>query len=168
LLTPVSRGAVALGKWLAASALGLCGALVTVVVAAAILRAAPGMTRAPGLWEIAAALAVTLPLAFFAGGLQLLVALSSKSFKEAQTYLSLLLFLPMGIGLLSDLYPLPARPWMAAVPLLGQQHLLTESLAGSPGAAAIVTAGAAAILGGLACVYGAARLLASEKIVLGA
>ena len=48
-----------------------------------------------GVPEIVAILIVALPLAFLASGLQLWIATSARNFREGQSYLSLLLFVPM-------------------------------------------------------------------------
>ena len=64
-------------------------------------------------------LALLLPLALLAPALQMLLALFARSFKEAQTQLSLLLLLPMIPGLMLSFQSFEPKPWMGAVPILG-------------------------------------------------
>ena len=75
-------------------------------------------------------LLTTLPLALFAGAVQLTVATFARSFKEAQTYLSLTLFLPMVPGLVVAFNPVNPTLWMYATPVLAQQLLLADLLRG--------------------------------------
>ena len=66
-----------------------------------------------------------LPLAAFAGALQLLISTYCRTVKEAQTYLSLLVFLPMGVAMfMVVLAPQPAN-WIYFIPIAGQQALLS-------------------------------------------
>jgi sodium transport system permease protein len=62
-----------------------------------------------------------LPLAVLLATLQTLVSAYAKSYREAQTYLSILMLLPVIPSLLLAVLPVQAKPWMYAVPLLGQQ-----------------------------------------------
>ncbi len=121
-----------------------------------------------GTVEVVAILAGTVPLAFLAAGVQLLVSTFARSFKEAQTYVSLLIFIPMIPGFIASVSSLPTEPWMAAVPSLGQQILLTQVLGGEhPGVAPFLVAGGASMLLGLLCVVLTGRLFQHERIVFG-
>jgi sodium transport system permease protein len=134
LLTAAPRGALVLGKWMAGLTFGVMGVIVTVV-----------LTLIPVLWldlerlglrivltPVVGALIVLhlLPLAALASAAQLLVGSFTRSFKEAQTYLSLTLFLPMIPGMWMSIDPIPAAPWMMAVPALAQQMLITRAISG--------------------------------------
>jgi sodium transport system permease protein len=172
LLCPVSTQAMALGKGLAAAVFGLLAIALTLGVALAVLGAWPaaGIGRSPVLApaQVPLLLAVLAPLAPLAGALQMLVATACRSFKEAQTYLSLLLLAPMLPGFVLAFYALEPPPALAAVPVLGQQVLLDLAMRGRPVAATLLEAAAVtAILAAGACVYATGRLLRSERIVLG-
>jgi len=118
--------------------------------------------------QVAAIVAGTVPLAFLSSGVQLLVSTFARSFKEAQTYVSLLIFVPMVPGMLASVGSLPSDPWMAAVPALAQQMLLTQVLGGeTPGFGLFLLAGASSLLLGLLCVATTARLFRHERIVFG-
>ena len=75
---------------------------------------------------------MTLPLAPLAAALQLLISSAATSIKEAQTWLSMTLFIPMIPGLIMSIRPVNPEPWMAAVPVLGQQVLSGAALRGEP------------------------------------
>ena len=62
--------------------------------------------------------------ALLAAALQITVATFARSFKEAQTYMSVMIFLPMLPGLLFTIQPIKTAGWMMLVPVLGQQGLV--------------------------------------------
>jgi sodium transport system permease protein len=64
--------------------------------------------------------------------------------------------------------PIDPKPWMYAVPALGQQLLLQSAIGGQAGGVGeFVLAGASAVALSLLAVWAAARLLGSERIVFG-
>ncbi|MEY3211179.1 MAG: hypothetical protein RIT28_1660 [Pseudomonadota bacterium] len=134
LLTAAPRGALVLGKWMAGLTFGFAGVIATVVLTMVPLawldleRAGIRLLITPG--AVMTILAHLLPLAAFASAAQLLLASLTRSFKEAQTYLSLTMFVPMIPGMWMSIDPVPAAPWMMAVPALAQQMLLTRAISG--------------------------------------
>jgi len=130
LLNPVGRSTVALGKWLAVAFFALCGLSVN-LAGSALVWWKIGV-RTPPLTPLAV-LAVPLalaPLALLAAAVQLLTSTVCRSTKEAQTYLSLIVFLPMGAGMFLVFSPPAAQSWIRLLPLAGSQ-LLLESFLGS-------------------------------------
>ena len=100
--------------------------------------------------------------------MQLMVATFARSFREAQTYLSLFMFVPMLPGMYMTAASLDPAPWMSFVPILGQQVLMTGVVRGEgldPLAVAISTVVALAV--GVAGVLMTARLFGREKIIYG-
>lgn len=75
-------------------------------------------------------LLLMLPLVLLLACLQTLVAAFAKSFREAVTYLSLLMFLLVFPSVLLAFIPVKARLWMYAVPLMGQQLGIMRLLRG--------------------------------------
>ncbi len=65
-------------------------------------------------------------------GLQTYLATFARSFKEAQSYMGILIMLPMIPGMLTTVYPITSQPWMYPIPLLGQHVLATDVLGGKP------------------------------------
>lgn len=113
-------------------------------------------------------LVLMLPLVLLIAALETLVAAFSKSYREAQTYLGILMLIPVLPTLLLTFFPLKTAGWMYAVPLLSQQVGITELLLGGSVTAAQVGtcllcgfAAAAILLAVTAKVYGSERLAIS-------
>ena len=169
LIHPVPRGALAAGKFAAAALLSLATVTLTLLACRLVLQhpRVQAIDLPVGLSaEDAAEMWVLLaPLALFAAAVQLFVALLAKTYKEAQTQLSLLLFVPMLPGFMFAFGALTPEPWMAWLPVLGQQAMISDVLRGQPlalGALGLTLVTLAAA--GLA-VLGVARLLDREAIV---
>jgi sodium transport system permease protein len=71
-----------------------------------------------------------LPLPFLTASIQLLLSSFCRSVKEAHSYLSMLTFLPMGIGMLLVFFPAARKPAFGFLPLLGQQLHLQQLMDG--------------------------------------
>jgi sodium transport system permease protein len=172
LLNPVSRGALAGGKWLAASLFG-CGAVVfSMLLTINVMRRVPwhdlGIRFTVTDGALLSLLALVLPVALLLSAVVLFASTFARSFKEAQSYLSMLMLLPMLPGIVSTMYPLSNRPWLAPVPILGQYALAADVLGGKPPRAVFyVIAGVSAISSALVLVSLTARLLRRESIVFG-
>lgn len=171
LLHPVSRLSLVAGKWGAATLLNFAVVLMTLAVSVAVLSSPRlqsldlGVGLGPG--EAAAALAVLLPLVVFAPALQMLISTFARSFKEAQSYLSLLILLPALPGFFFAFRSARPEPWMDRVPLLGHQTLITMALRGESPAPVDAAVLAALTVGmAVACFALTARLLRDERIVL--
>ena len=91
-----------------------------------------GMSLTLGPRFIVATVFVMLPLAALLGALQTLVAAFAKSYREAQTYLSLLMLVPIIPTLLLSILPIKTQLWMYSVPLLGQQVTIMRLMRGDP------------------------------------
>ena len=110
----------------------------------------------------------SLPLALSAAGLQILLATFARSFKEAQTYASLLLIIPMVPHFVASLYSLDSEWWMLPIPALGQQVLLTDVLGGeSVAVSSFLLVGLSSALIDLLCVAITSKLFERERIVFG-
>jgi sodium transport system permease protein len=72
-----------------------------------------------------------IPLPLFAASLQLLISTACRAVKEAQTYLSLSVFLPMGVGMFVVFAPSAAHSWYRLLPLAGHQIQLEAFMKGS-------------------------------------
>ena len=172
LVNPVPRESIVIGKWLAAVVFAACSVALTFFLCLAVLQRIPlnefGIRFSIGPLEILGVLGATLPLALLATGLQMFIATFARSFKEAQSYLGILIILPMLPGILSVLYPLGNQPWMIPIPILGQHVLLADVLGGkSPDLIWFAAAGLSALVAGLVCVYMTTRLFHKEKIIFG-
>ena len=136
LINPVPRPVMVLGKWIATVVFGTLGMLLTLIFMGTVMSRVPveeiGLRIALGPDLLFETLIIVLPLALLAGALQLLVSSFARSFKEAQTYLSFTLFLPMLPGIILSFNPVKSETWMMLVPMLGQQLLVSDRLRGDP------------------------------------
>jgi len=172
LLAPVSRAAIVTGKWLASFVFSAATVLLTLGLTLVALTMVPlediGLYVDIGLGDVVGILVAVVPLSLCATAGQILVALFARSFKEAQTYLSLTIFLPTLPGAIFGIKPLEAQPWMYPIPVLGQQALLTSTIRGEPTPIyGFVLAALGASILALVLVAAAARMLRSERIVMG-
>jgi sodium transport system permease protein len=172
LVNPVPRIALALGKCLAATLAAMLMVSVTAVLCAALLRFVPiedlGVRFRFGIPHLAGVLAAVLPMCLLSAALMACVATLARSFKEAQTYMGILMLGPMLLGLVGAIYPLDNRPWMFGVPILGQYVLLNNVIGGrAPGALAFGVAAAAAVLGAAVCVRVMVSLFRNERVIFG-
>ena len=172
LLNPVPRWVLAAGKWLAASALGCASVVFSMVITVNVLRRIPwhdlGIRFRVTDGELFSLLLLVVPLTLFLAAMVLFASTFARSFKEAQGYLGMLMLLPMLPGMLTTIYPLSRRPWLAPVPVLGQYALASDVLGGQPpGAWLYLVAGVAAIVSALVLVALTARAMARERIIFG-
>jgi sodium transport system permease protein len=172
LVNPVPRVAIVLGKWLAAVAFSAVGIGLTFGGMLIALRFVPlpdlGLRFDLGAFEIIAVLAATLPMALLASGLQVLIASFARSFKEAQTYMSLLVLVPMIPVVAFLVKAASVENWMYPIPVLGQQALMTKVLQGeAAGLGFFLLAGFSSLVIGLVCVAVTARLFRRENIIYG-
>lgn len=172
LVNPVPRQAVVLGKWLTAVVFACFATVLTLGMCVFVLGRIPledlGLRFDLGWKEVVGVLAASVPMAFLAAGVQMLVSTFARSFKEAQTYLSLLIFLPVAPGIAMSVYPIKSEAWMSLVPALGQQVLLMDVIAAeTPPLWMFLVAGLAALVGGYVCVTLTARLFQRERIIYG-
>ena len=172
LLNPVRRGALAAGKWLAASLFGCCAVLFSMLLTVNVMRRVPwhdlGIRFRVTDGELMSLLVLMLPLALFLSAIVMFASTFARSFKEAQTYLGMLMLLPMLPGLVSTMYPLAGRPWLAPIPVLGQYALAADVLGGKPPSAAFYALAGVSVIGcALLLVALTARLLNREAIVFG-
>lgn len=160
LLNPVQRLDIVVGKWLGVGLFAVVGFLVNLVGSAMVLR------RAPLVW-LPAALGL-LPLPLFAAALQLAIATVCRNVKAAQTYLSLIVFLPMGLGMFLVFFPAANRGWCKYLPVVGQQLQLQALMSGGR-VPLLGTAALGCLTAGLALVIllATANRLQRDEIVYG-
>ena len=134
LVNPVPRGQILAGKLAATSAFALTSVLLGIIAFSVVGRFLPteklGMALSIGPHFALTTMLVMLPLVALIATLQTLAAAFAKSFREAQTYLSLLMFVPAVPTMLLSLFPIKTQTWMYAVPLMGQQVTITRLMRG--------------------------------------
>jgi len=164
LLNPIERVEVILGKWLAISFFALCGSLVNLAGFRVVLAAA----RLPVPDLLVPVTCGLIPLVLLASALELLISTFCRNVKEAHTYLSLLVFAPMGLGMFLVFFPRMTQGLWFVWPIVGQQSMLQHSIDGrgiAPLEAtllALITVASASVV-----LVGASRLLHRDEIVYG-
>ncbi|MFY2559645.1 ABC transporter permease [Corallococcus terminator] len=172
LLNPVPHGALVTGKWLATVGMSMLTVVLALVGFLLVVRQVPledlGVrARFDGPATLAMAAAV-LPLALATSALQMWVSTYARSFKEAQTYLSLLMVVPTLPGMMLMLSPVQTKTWMFAVPVLGQQMLAGEVLRGEVlGPLPFLVAAASCVAVTLVSLRVTTGLISQERIVFG-
>jgi sodium transport system permease protein len=159
------------GKWLAASTLAVVGITLELTLAHLVLSWLPleeiGLTWSLTWGGLAMVCVATVPLSLFAGGVQVALAMNSKSFKEAQSLLSFIILVPMLPGLAVSMLELKTATWMYLVPMLSNQTLLREMAKGVElGLLPFVMTFFSAALAALAAVAFASWRMKSERYVL--
>lgn len=172
LLNPVPRFRLVVGKWLTTVVFSTVITLVTLIGLALTVRFLPleevGLKVLLGPREALAMLASVLPLTLFASSLQMLIATFARSFKEAQTYLSLFNLLPMAPSMVLMLEPTRTAAWMLPIPALAQVSTLVDVMRGESvpawhfGLIALSSLAYAAL-----CLWALVRLLGREQIIFG-
>jgi sodium transport system permease protein len=163
LLHPVTRQSIVAGKWIAVSLATLATVAVAIAVSYVVLRH-PRLTQLDlpigmSVAEALTLLAILAPLAIAASSLQLLIAFHTRTFKEAQAKLQMLIFVPMIPGFMFAFGSLQPAAWMAFAPMIGQHMLVTNLVRGE----ALSTSGAVALsLVTLAVAAGAAAAAARQ------
>jgi sodium transport system permease protein len=172
LVNPAPRMALVAGKCIAAALLAMTAVVLTTTLSANIPRFLPlqdmGVRFRIGREELAGILAAMLPMCLFSASLQAAVSTLARSFKEAQSYMGVLVLLPMLPGMISAVSSLGQDPWMYLVPVLGQHVLVMGVLGGRPEEAwAFVVAGLIAVLSAALLIRTMTTLFRAERIIFG-
>jgi sodium transport system permease protein len=170
LVNPAPRGAIAAGKWLAASFAATLSMLLTTTLVVIILRYIQlqelGIRFRLDELQVAALLMALLPMCLLSTGIQTYLATFARSFKEAQTYMGFLILLPMMPGMMSAVYPISTKSWMYPIPILSQHVLAADVLGGKPTPIwAFMLAAAMALATALVLLHLTTRMLHRERII---
>jgi sodium transport system permease protein len=170
LVNPAPRRAIAAGKWLAASFAAGLSVLLTTTLVLVMMRQIPlqelGIRFRVGPAEVIGLLVALVPMCLLSTGVQTYLATFARSFKEAQSYMGILIILPMLPGILSTVYPIATQTWMYLVPVLGQHVLAGDVLGAKPTPWwAFAVAGLGALVVSLGLLELTTRLLQRERII---
>jgi len=172
LVHPVSSSAILIAKWLTTSFYGMLAVILTLLVTSAIFPFVPlkalGVKLILGPMLQLSVVVLAIPLALFAAAIQMLTSLFAKTFKEAQSYLSLMIMVPMLPVVAMQIMSLKSATWMYLVPVLGQQQLLSDVMRGE-GMDPLNFLYATSVTGllALATIMFLTRLLRTERVVYG-
>jgi len=132
LATPAARTAIMSGKILAACLLGMLSLLLIVLALKLSFRFASGPLQLVDVSVpvMAQLLFVLLPMVLVGTTLLTLISASVKSVKEAQSYMSLLMFVPILPTIVLMVNPIRDELWQFAVPFLAQNQLILKLVRG--------------------------------------
>ena len=171
LINPLKRWELLLGKYLATVVFSCLGLVVAIVgfglLPVFISTEQMGFQIHLSSSVLLKIFMLCLPLTMFASALQMLLATLSKSFKEAQSKLSMFVLVPMIPGLVLMFTPLKPQLWPSFIPTLGEQILINSMIRGDAiniGFFAL-SMSCTALYAGLLFVF-ATRLYSGERLFL--
>ncbi len=134
LLNPIKRSHLLLGKLFATISFGLMTMILTLITFKLAMPFMPlekmGMSVDLGFKTLSIMTIILAPLAIMAASLQTIIATFSKSFKEAQTYVGLLIIVPMIPSIALMILPVKEKLWMMATPILSQNLIINQIMRG--------------------------------------
>lgn len=133
LAQPVHLHELILGKWLTACFFAALGTVATIGFGFVMLGLSP-LAELGIMFHLAPHIALLvilamLPFALFMAGLQMLVALFAKSYKEAQTYLSMLSMVPLGVAIVPMITGQTSEGWHTYLPIFAQLEVMNDLVA---------------------------------------
>jgi sodium transport system permease protein len=136
LINPVPRWQIMTGKMLTTTVFAMASLTLTLVAFRIVLPLMPvgafGMDLTLGLATLLKILVVISPVAILAAALLTLLASFAKSYREAQSYMGLVILIPMIPSLIFMANPVKAESWMMNVPLFSQNMLIGEIIRDQP------------------------------------
>ncbi|MCG9739989.1 ABC transporter permease subunit [Shewanella insulae] len=167
---PVSTRNIVLAKVAAVTIFAMLGLILTLVISKVAYGFVPwqelGFSVNINVDFILLMLAIGLPIALMAAALQLFVSFMAKSFKEAQSYLTIVLIVPMMLSMAASYNIAPdTLQWL---PVSGQMQALIAFIKGKElPMMQLALSSAITFIIALALAFGMERSLKSEKIVFG-
>jgi sodium transport system permease protein len=130
LINPVPRWQIMTGKMVTTTVFAMASLALTLVSFRIVLPYMPvgafGMDLTLGLGTLMRILLVVSPVAILAAALLTLLAAFAKSYREAQSYMGLVILIPMIPSLIFMANPIKAETWMMNIPLFSQNILIGE------------------------------------------
>jgi sodium transport system permease protein len=134
LINPVPRWEIMTGKMITTMVFAMASLALTLVAFRIVLPYLPvgafGMDLTLGLHTLLKILLVISPVAILAAALLTLLASFAKSYREAQSYMGLVILIPMIPSLIFMANPIKAELSLMAIPLFSQNLLIGEIIRG--------------------------------------
>lgn len=167
---PISVRQMVLSKTAAVSTFGMLGLLLVMIMSKIVYPLVPweelGFSVDISITFMLATLFVGISVAIFAASMQLFVSFMAKSFKEAQTYLTFVMFVPMAMSYATTLdFVVEELRW---APVSGQLQALIDLMKGKEiPLLQLAVSSLTTLIASAALMLGMERLLKSEKIIFG-
>jgi sodium transport system permease protein len=134
LINPVPRWQIMTGKMLATVVFGFASLALTLLSFRLALPYMPtgslGIDLSLDAATVGGILLVVAPVAILAAALLTMLATFAKSFREAQSYMSLVILIPMIPSILFMVNPVKPEGWMMSIPMFSQNLLIGEFIRG--------------------------------------
>ncbi len=172
LITPVPRWQIMTGKMLATLSFAFMSLALTLITFRLALPFMPTGALEIDLLisprTIGLILLVIAPVALLAAALLTLLATYAKTFREAQSYMGLVIMIPMIPSILFMANPIKPEGWMMTIPMFSQNLLISEFVRGEavPWSWIALSSGGTLLLG-LAMAAFAATLFNKPRVVFG-
>lgn len=168
---PVARWRILVGKLGAVCAFALASLIICIIGIVVVVRLVPtgslSVSLDLGVVFCAFSLLLMLPLATLIVVAQTLVAAFAKSYREAQSYLQIMMIVLIIPSILMSFMPLNPTWWMYLVPVMGQQLDITLLLRGqTPGVLPVVLCLAGSTAATLILGWVTARVYRSERLAI--
>ncbi|GAA6170668.1 ABC transporter permease [Colwellia sp. KU-HH00111] len=170
LCQPVSTMKIVLAKLFSASTISIIGVLLVLVLTTLSVGFVDltkvGATFSLDFTKAMTLLFILLPICFFASACQLFLAFQTKSFKEAQSTVGMVIaipaFVPFALMMMDD-----RPPWLDWMPIAGQSLLIEDVFKGLEVNMLAMLATSGVTIGvTVALVLAMAKKLTSEKVVM--
>lgn len=134
LINPVPRWQIMTGKMLATVVFGFASLTLTLLSFRLALPYMPtgslGIDLTLDAATVGGILLVVGPVSILAAALLTMLATFAKSFREAQSYMSLVILIPMIPSILFMVNPVKPEGWMMSIPMFSQNLLIGEFIRG--------------------------------------
>lgn len=167
---PISTRQLVLGKVIAVTTFALLGLVLILLISKVAYTFVPwqelGFSINISTDFMGLMFAIGMPVALMASSLQLFVSFMAKSFKEAQSYLTMVLFVPLALSMAASYNIAPdALQWL---PVSGQQQALMDFIKGKDIPMLQLAVSSIATLAiSIGLIMGMEKMLKSEKVVFG-
>ena len=167
---PISTRQLVLGKVIAVTLFALLGLMLILLISKIAYTFVPwqelGFSINISTDFMKLMFVIGIPVALLASTLQLFVSFMAKSFKEAQSYLTMVLFVPIALSMAASYNIAPDM--LQWIPVSGQQQALMDFIKGKDipmlqlAVSSIMT-----IVISIGLMFGMEKMLKSEKVVFG-
>jgi len=170
LCQPVSTLKIVIAKLCCASTISVIGVVLTLLLTSFSVSFVDlskiGATFSLAAYQVLVILILLIPISFFASALQLFVSFGAKSFKEAQSTVTMIIMLPAMVPV--ALMFIDDKPkWLDWLPVSGQSLLMEDLFKGSAiNWLEVIATGGVTIAITVALVLVLATKLKSEKVVM--
>jgi sodium transport system permease protein len=171
LAQPARPSDLIIGKWMASALLSIVGITIELAIAHGILKWLPleeiGLSWRLAWSDLMLVCLASATLSMFAAALEIALAINARTFKEAQTLVSITMIVPLIPVIVVPMMNISTAWWMYMVPVLSNQTLLRELAKGqSIGLLPFMQTFFSSLLLAMLCVWYTERRMKSERYMM--